>query len=112
MTGRDLARRTRHDIRGRNRDEHTEWCARGHLCGLGEHRAEPIVIEVPGPLGRIVLTRVQGRDGRQHAEITATVALAEAEPYARMQLLALTADLETLLTRATRASAHPRRRAA
>jgi hypothetical protein len=87
---------------------HTEWCSRGHHCGLGEHRAAPIVLEVP-TLGRMVLTRVQGHDGRQHAEITATVALAEAEPYARAQLLALTADLEALLRRATLASERPRK---
>lgn len=89
---------------------HTEWCAGGHHCGLGEHRAAPIVLEVPN-LGRVVLTRVRGHDGRQHAEITATVALAEAEPYVRAQLLVLTSDLETLLRRATCASARPRKAA-
>ena len=87
--------------------EHPEWCAHGHRCGLGEHRAQPIVLNVAG-LGRIVLTRVQADDGRQHAEVTATVALAEAEPYARAQLLTLTRDLETALRRAVRASARSR----
>jgi hypothetical protein len=90
--------------------QHNEWCGRGHHCGLGEHRAAPIVLEVPN-LGRVVLTRVQGHDGRQHAEVTATVALAEAEPDVRAQLLVLTGDLETLLRRAARASARPRKAA-
>jgi hypothetical protein len=40
-----------------------------------------------------------------------SVALAEAEPYARTQLLTLTADLETLLRRATLASKRPRKAA-
>lgn len=90
--------------------EHPEWCAHGHRCGLGEHRAQPIVLDAPR-LGRVVLTRVQTSDGRQHAEVTATVALAEAEPYARAQLLTLTRDLESVLSRAVHASARPRRAA-
>lgn len=79
--------------------EHPEWCAQGHRCGFGEHRAQPITLDAPG-LGRVVLTRVQGSDGREHAEVRLTVALASAEPIARQQLMALTNDLDTVLSRA------------
>ena len=87
-----------------NPDQHSDWCAAGHRCNLGEHRADPLVIDVPG-LGRALLTRVRGRDGREHAEVTLTVALANAEPVARAQLLGLARDLDTVISRATRASA-------
>lgn len=87
-------------------DTHPDWCARGHRCNLGEHRAAPLTLAVPG-LGRATLTRVRSDDGREHAEVTLTVALADAEPCARVQLLSLAADLKTLLGRATRASARP-----
>ncbi|MFF5227330.1 hypothetical protein [Dactylosporangium sp. NPDC000521] len=86
---------------------HTDWCAGGHRCNLGEHRADPLVVSVPG-LGRALLTRVRAADGREHAEVTLTVALATAEPYARQQLLLLTTDLTRVLERATRASARPK----
>jgi hypothetical protein len=49
-------------------------------------------------VGRLVLTRVQGVDGRQHAEIRATVALPEHAESARLRLL----DLLTRLPRAIR----------
>ena len=78
----------------------------GHRCGLGEHRAEPLTIAVPGH-GRAILTRVQAADGREHAEVRLTVALADAEPCARVQLLGVATDLRTLLGRATRTSARP-----
>lgn len=67
---------------------HTDWCAGGHRCGLGEHRAEPVVVELPG-VGVLVLTRVQGPDGRQHAEIRASVRLPEHDGAARLRLLDL-----------------------
>ncbi|MEV4134409.1 hypothetical protein AB0J72_19840 [Dactylosporangium sp. NPDC049742] len=85
---------------------HPDWCAGGHRCNLGEHRADPLTVDVPG-LGRALLTRVRGRDGREHAEVTLTVALADAEPVARAQLLGLARDLDVVINRATRASAHP-----
>ena len=69
-------------------EEHPEWCAGGHRCNLGEHRADPAVVVLPG-VGRLVLTRVQGADGRQHAEIRATVRLPEHDGYARLRLLDL-----------------------
>ncbi|MEV4136259.1 hypothetical protein AB0J72_29335 [Dactylosporangium sp. NPDC049742] len=86
---------------------HPDWCAGGHRCNLGEHRADPLVVSVPG-LGRALLTRVRAADGREHAEVTLTVALAAAEPYARRQLLDLTTDLTRVLERATRASVQPK----
>ncbi|MGI5182301.1 hypothetical protein ACQEVZ_39040 [Dactylosporangium sp. CA-152071] len=90
---------------------HTDWCAGGHRCNLGEHRADPLVVDVPG-LGRALLTRVRAADGREHAEVTLTVALAAAEPVARAQLLGLAHDLDVVIARATRASVRPVRRAA
>ncbi|WP_432982164.1 hypothetical protein [Dactylosporangium sp. CA-233914] len=90
---------------------HPDWCARGHRCNLGEHRADPLAVDVPG-LGRALLTRVRAADGREHAEVTLTVALAAAEPVARAQLLSLARDLDTVIARATRASVRPVRRAA
>ncbi|WP_433057068.1 hypothetical protein [Dactylosporangium sp. CS-033363] len=80
---------------------HTGWCAGGHRCALGEHRADPIVIAVPR-LGRIALTRVRAADGREHAEVRLTVALAPTEPAARRQLLELTDQLTRVLHHATR----------
>ena len=91
--------------------EHPEWCAGGHRCNLGEHRADPLIIAIPG-YGRATLTRIRASDGREHAEVRLTVALAEAEPCARVQLLGVATDLRTLLDHATRASAAPHRRAA
>lgn len=78
-------------------DGHPDWCAGGHRCNLGEHRAEPVVVELPG-VGVLVLTRVLGADGRQHAEIRATVRLPEHDGAARLRLL----DLLRLLPRAIR----------
>ncbi|GAA2599069.1 hypothetical protein GCM10010399_32250 [Dactylosporangium fulvum] len=83
--------------------QHPDWCAGGHRCNLGEHRADPLTVDVPG-LGRAVLTRVRAADGREHAEVTLTVALAAAEPVARHQLLGLARDLGAVIGRATRAS--------
>ena len=76
---------------------HPAWCARGHRCGLGEHRADPVVLAFSG-LGRITITRVQASTGRSHAEIRATVALTTTETVARKQLLAILAELPALLT--------------
>jgi len=80
---------------------HPEWCAQGHRCALGEHRADPLVIEVPA-LGRVVLTRVLATDGRQHAEIRIRLTLAGTEPAARRQLHGLALDLKTVIERAAR----------
>jgi hypothetical protein len=68
----------------------------GHRCGLGEHRAHPITITVPGA-GGAVLTRVRAADGRQHAEIRLTIALPAPEAQARLRLAALLTHLHTLI---------------
>ena len=82
-------------------DEHPAWCAGGHRCNLGEHRAEPVTLDDP-QLGRLVLTRVSDRQGHEHAEVLLTVPLDGTETVARKQLLALTRDLHTVLSRARR----------
>lgn len=76
--------------------EHPDWCAKGHRCGLGEHRAQPVILDVPG-LGRVVLTRVQAVNGRQHAEITTRVTLAAGAE--RRHLQHVLAELEQHLQR-------------
>jgi hypothetical protein len=75
---------------------HNSWCARGHHCGLGEHRADPIAIDVPR-LGRGVLTRVADADGRQYAEIMLRVALPVYEQQARVRLASLLTRLPMLI---------------
>ncbi len=77
---------------------HPAWCARGHACGLGEHRAAPVTLTVPGQ-AVIVLTRVMGADGRQHVEIRTDVALAEGEAQARAHLAHILTELDAHLRR-------------
>lgn len=77
---------------------HPAWCARGHRCGLGEHRSEPHAVDVPG--ARAVITRVRDRHGRQHAEVRLRLVLDDAEPDARRQLEQLLRDLPPVLERA------------
>ena len=77
-------------------DRHTDWCARGHRCGLGEHRADPIVLDVPGA-GRVVLTRVHTAKGADHAEIRLRIVLPTGESDARARLAALLTHLHTLI---------------
>lgn len=81
---------------------HTDWCARDHQCGLGEHRADPILIDLPGH-GRALLTRVRDQHGDQ-AEIRLRLALHPAEPAARRQLAGLLTGLRDLITRTARPS--------
>jgi hypothetical protein len=90
------------------RDQHPDWCAQGHHCGLGEHQAAPIVLDVPGR-GRVVLTRIMAADGRQHVEIRTGVTLADGDHAARAHLAMILAELEAHLTRIIR---RPRRRTA
>ncbi|GAA0720703.1 hypothetical protein Drose_06970 [Dactylosporangium roseum] len=106
-----ITRRTRTAATRFDPRKHTDWCAGGHRCNLGEHRADPLTIDVPG-LGRALLTRVRGRDGREHAEVTLTVALAADEPRARGQLLGLARDLTAVIERATGPASTGQRRAA
>ncbi len=77
---------------------HPEWCARGHACGLGEHRSDPHVIDVPGA-GRIVVVRIMAADGSEHAEVRGSVRLPASEAYARRRLLQLLHDAVTVLGR-------------
>jgi hypothetical protein len=79
-------------------NRHPVWCARDQRCGIGEHRAEPIVATVPGA-GRVVLTRVQASNGRQYAEVRLCVGLDDSETVARQQLALFVADLHTVLRR-------------
>ncbi|MBC9006832.1 hypothetical protein [Micromonospora aurantiaca (nom. illeg.)] len=88
------------------RDGHTDWCGRDHRCGLGEHRSEEIVIDLPGR-ARAVLVRVRTATGREHAEVRVRVALASREVAARRQLVGLLGDLRHTVTRAAIA-ARPR----
>ncbi|MBO4159312.1 hypothetical protein [Micromonospora antibiotica] len=81
------------------RTGHTDWCGRDHRCGLGEHRSEEIVVDLPGH-GRAVLVRVRTAAGREHAEVRVRVALAPAELRARRQLHGLLTDLRHTVTRA------------
>lgn len=79
---------------------HTAWCAQGHRCGLGEHRADPVIIEAPGR-GVVVLTRVQASTGRQHAEVRISIKLPDGESHARARLALILTALEALLRRVT-----------
>ena len=78
------------------RNRHHEWCARGHRCNLGEHRAEPISVDF-ADVGIGVLTRVCDSSGRQYAEIRLRVALPADEPNARRHLIALLRRLPALM---------------
>ncbi|MEU7868299.1 hypothetical protein [Dactylosporangium sp. NPDC049140] len=78
---------------------HTDWCAGGHRCQLGEHRADPLTVDIPGA-GRVVLTRVRAAAGREYAEVRATVSLAGTDPAARRQLSSLITSVATALRRA------------
>lgn len=93
------------------RTKHTDWCAKDHRCGLGEHRSEEIVVDLAGR-ARAVLVRVRTATGLEHAEVRVRVALAPAELAARRQLVGLLADLRHAVTRAAiAAQPHPRKAA-
>lgn len=80
---------------------HPDWCARGHQCGLGEHRAQPVSLRTPTG-GVVVLTRVLGRDGREHAEIRLRMPLAAGDTNARVHLAQILTGFEALLRRVSR----------
>lgn len=75
---------------------HTPWCAGDHSCNLAEHRSEPIAVTVPGA-GSLILTRVRGTNGREHAEVRLSIALIDSEPATRGQLTSLLTHLRTLI---------------
>ncbi|MDG4768510.1 hypothetical protein O7632_31110 [Solwaraspora sp. WMMD406] len=78
---------------------HTDWCARDHRCNLAEHRAPSLTIHLDGG-GVAVLTRVKTATGREHADVTLRVPLANSNPAARRQLAGLLADTRTMVRRA------------
>jgi hypothetical protein len=81
--------------------EHQDWCAQGHQCGLGEHRADPVTLSA-GPAGTVVLTRVLAANGHQHVEIRTRITLVDGEPQARAHLAHILTVLEALLRRVIR----------
>jgi hypothetical protein len=102
MTGHLLRRPTTALATARDgRAGHPDWCAHNHTCGLGEHRAQPVRLDIPGR-GSVVLTRVQGADGRQHAEIRTSITLAAGDTAARTHLAHILTELEAHLRRVVR----------
>ena len=75
---------------------HPEWCSRGHRCGAGEHRAQPVKVERPGT-GSVVFTRVSAGPRREHAEVRMSITLAPGDFNARAHLLLIVGALEALL---------------
>ncbi|WP_426514413.1 hypothetical protein ACPPVO_29645 [Dactylosporangium sp. McL0621] len=65
--------------------EHPAWCARGHRCNLGEHRAHPMVMEVDG-VGKVLITRVLGNNGRERVEVAGSAYLTAKGPAANRQV--------------------------
>jgi hypothetical protein len=65
--------------------DHPEWCAKGHRCNLGEHRAHPVVMEVGG-VGKVLITRVLGRNGRERMEVTGSAYISSTGTAASRQV--------------------------
>jgi hypothetical protein len=87
-------------------DGHPDWCERGHVCGLGEHRAEPVRLAAPG-CGSVVLTRVSsGPTGREHAEVRISITLPGSEPAARAHLARTVRALSHLLEQLAQPAQH------
>jgi hypothetical protein len=80
---------------------HPDWCARGHRCGLGEHRAEPVTLSA-GLAGTVVLTRVLAADGRQHVEVLTRIRLADGESQSCAHLAHVLVELDAHLRRVIR----------
>lgn len=78
------------------RRPHPDWCARGHHCGLGEHRAAPIAWNVPGA-GTAVLTRVLTANGIEHLDVRLSITLPGNEAHARQRFTAVLTHLKTLI---------------
>lgn len=75
---------------------HTPWCAGGHRCALGEHRADPHTITTPGA-GSATITRIRTATGVDQAEIRLRILLPGNEPHARTRLVSLLTHLQTLI---------------
>jgi hypothetical protein len=93
-----------------SRTGHTEWCAGGHRCGLGEHRSNPMALAATGA-GSAVITRARAADGTEYAEIRMRVTLPDHEPAARLRLAALLTHIRTLIGPARTANRTTRRAA-
>jgi hypothetical protein len=76
--------------------QHPTWCAGGHRCNLGEHRAQPATYNAPGA-GGAVLTRVRGVDGTDYVEIRMRIVLPRNEADARSRLVSVLTHLRTLI---------------
>jgi len=68
---------------------------------LGEHRAAPVTLAVPGR-AVIVLTRVMDASGRQHVEIRTDIVLADGESNARAHLARILTEFDAHLRRVVR----------
>jgi hypothetical protein len=86
--------------------EHTSWCAGGHRCALGEHRADPHTITSPGA-GSATITRIRRASGVEYAEIRLRINLPYDEHDARTRLASVVTFLWTQRIEAM-LSAHPR----
>lgn len=92
MSGQALAHRA---------TRHTTWCARGHRCTLGEHRGEPLRVNVDGA-GSLIITRVRSTDGTEWAEVRGSLRLDDGDRRARGQLVSLVDSFARLMWRAGR----------
>jgi hypothetical protein len=88
-------------VRAPRTGEHPDWCARGHGCGLGEHRAAPVTL-VSRQAGTVVLTRVQAADGREHVEVRTRIVLAPGAAASKRHLALILDDLGRHLRRVIR----------
>lgn len=71
--------------------KHTDWCGRGHLCVLGEHRSEPFAL--PTPYGGLILTHV-ATERAEWVEVRASVPLPTDDRRSRDVLVQLAAALD------------------
>lgn len=55
--------------------QHPDWCGRNHVCTAagprGEHRSYPMTVDVDA--GRLVVTRIRTRTGRDQVELRMVV---------------------------------------
>lgn len=77
-------------------DTHTAWCAGGHRCCLGEHRADPHTLTASGA-GSATITRIRNASGVEYAEIRLRINLPGNERDARTRLASVLTHLRTLI---------------